>query len=160
MHLYSYVVVIKSKLLFFLKVNILGEETLPKVLAVSGLTRIGLPSVFLPPTVMLCVLLDESGLLVHCISGWDRTPLFVSLLRLSLWAVSPGFLFSSPRDAACRETVPLRRFVNGIRNVPGGCAALTRSPPAFVSQDGAVHASLEPAEILYLTIAYDWFLFG
>uniref|UniRef100_A0A8C8JW65 Myotubularin related protein 14 n=1 Tax=Oncorhynchus tshawytscha TaxID=74940 RepID=A0A8C8JW65_ONCTS len=31
---------------------------------------------------------DESGLLVHCISGWDRTPLFVSLLRLSLWAVS------------------------------------------------------------------------
>ncbi|KAJ7999608.1 hypothetical protein DPEC_G00196170 [Dallia pectoralis] len=55
---------------------------------------------------------DESGLLVHCISGWDRTPLFVSLLRLSLWA------------------------------------------------DGAVHASLGPAEILYLTIAYDWFLFG
>ncbi|KAG7229483.1 hypothetical protein INR49_031904 [Caranx melampygus] len=55
---------------------------------------------------------DESGLLVHCISGWDRTPLFVSLLRLSLWA------------------------------------------------DGAVHASLEPAEILYLTIGYDWFLFG
>ncbi|XP_060724022.1 myotubularin-related protein 14 isoform X2 [Tachysurus vachellii] len=55
---------------------------------------------------------DESGLLVHCISGWDRTPLFVSLLRLSLWA------------------------------------------------DGAVHASLEPDEILYLTIAYDWFLFG
>ncbi|XP_030632533.1 myotubularin-related protein 14 isoform X2 [Chanos chanos] len=55
---------------------------------------------------------DDSGLLVHCISGWDRTPLFVSLLRLSLWA------------------------------------------------DGAIHASLEPAEILYLTIAYDWFLFG
>ncbi|XP_061543566.1 myotubularin-related protein 14 isoform X1 [Phycodurus eques] len=55
---------------------------------------------------------DESGLLVHCISGWDRTPLFVSLLRLSLWA------------------------------------------------DGAVHNSLEAAEILYLTIAYDWFLFG
>uniref|UniRef100_A0A3Q3WTS6 Uncharacterized protein n=1 Tax=Mola mola TaxID=94237 RepID=A0A3Q3WTS6_MOLML len=54
---------------------------------------------------------DESGLLVHCISGWDRTPLFVSLLRLSLWA------------------------------------------------DGAVHASLEPAQILYLTIAYDWFFF-
>lgn len=55
---------------------------------------------------------DDSGLLVHCISGWDRTPLFVSLLRLSLWA------------------------------------------------DRAVHANLEPAEILYLTIAYDWFLFG
>uniref|UniRef100_A0A8C6WX43 Myotubularin related protein 14 n=1 Tax=Neogobius melanostomus TaxID=47308 RepID=A0A8C6WX43_9GOBI len=55
---------------------------------------------------------DESGLLVHCISGWDRTPLFVSLLRLSLWA------------------------------------------------DGVVHSSLEPAEILFLTIAYDWFLFG
>lgn len=30
----------------------------------------------------------------------------------------------------------------------------------YFSQDGAVHASLEPAQILYLTIAYDWFLFG
>eukprot|EP00471_Norrisiella_sphaerica_P005778 CAMPEP_0184479946 /NCGR_PEP_ID=MMETSP0113_2-20130426/1465_1 /TAXON_ID=91329 /ORGANISM="Norrisiella sphaerica, Strain BC52" /LENGTH=790 /DNA_ID=CAMNT_0026858123 /DNA_START=88 /DNA_END=2457 /DNA_ORIENTATION=+ len=28
----------------------------------------------------------QSGVLVHCISGWDRTPLFISLLRLSLWA--------------------------------------------------------------------------
>ncbi|KAF9150142.1 hypothetical protein BG015_008049 [Linnemannia schmuckeri] len=26
------------------------------------------------------------GLLIHCISGWDRTPLFISLLRISLWA--------------------------------------------------------------------------
>jgi len=29
---------------------------------------------------------EDPGLLVHCISGWDRTPLFISLLRLSLWA--------------------------------------------------------------------------
>lgn len=29
---------------------------------------------------------NNSGLLVHCISGWDRTPLFISLLRISLWA--------------------------------------------------------------------------
>ncbi|KTG27147.1 hypothetical protein cypCar_00035626 [Cyprinus carpio] len=65
-----------------------------------------------------CGFADENGLLVHCISGWDRTPLFVSLLRLSLWAAS----------------------IN--------------------SSDGAIHASLEPSEILYLTIAYDWFLFG
>lgn len=35
-----------------------------------------------------CSATDDSGLLVHCISGWDRTPLFISLLRLSLWAVS------------------------------------------------------------------------
>ena len=28
----------------------------------------------------------DVGLLVHCISGWDRTPLYISLLRLSLWA--------------------------------------------------------------------------
>ncbi|XP_074861071.1 phosphatidylinositol-3,5-bisphosphate 3-phosphatase MTMR14 isoform X3 [Carettochelys insculpta] len=55
---------------------------------------------------------DDSGLLIHCISGWDRTPLFIALLRLSLWA------------------------------------------------DGLIHASLDPAEILYLTVAYDWFLFG
>jgi myotubularin-related protein 14 len=37
---------------------------------------------------MLHILCDNAsgGLLVHCISGWDRTPMFVSLLRLSLWA--------------------------------------------------------------------------
>jgi len=29
---------------------------------------------------------SNTGLLIHCISGWDRTPLFISLLRLSLWA--------------------------------------------------------------------------
>ena len=28
----------------------------------------------------------NNGVLVHCISGWDRTPLYVSLIRLSLWA--------------------------------------------------------------------------
>ncbi|KAJ3277453.1 hypothetical protein HK104_003288 [Borealophlyctis nickersoniae] len=48
---------------------------------------------------------NSPGLLIHCISGWDRTPLFISLLRMSLWA------------------------------------------------DGEVHASLNPLEILYLTIA-------
>jgi len=51
-------------------------------------------------------------MLVHCISGWDRTPLFISLLRLSLWA------------------------------------------------EGAIHQSLSALEMLYLTVAYDWFLFG
>lgn len=55
---------------------------------------------------------NSSGLLIHCISGWDRTPLFVSLLRLSLWA------------------------------------------------DGTIHQSLNATQILYLTIAYDWYLFG
>ncbi|XP_063700425.1 myotubularin-related protein 14 [Culicoides brevitarsis] len=55
---------------------------------------------------------NSSGLLIHCISGWDRTPLFVSLLRLSLWA------------------------------------------------DGQIHQSLNAIQMLYLTIAYDWFLFG
>ncbi|ESP00321.1 hypothetical protein LOTGIDRAFT_173287 [Lottia gigantea] len=54
----------------------------------------------------------DSGLLVHCISGWDRTPLFISLLRLTLWA------------------------------------------------DGVIHRTLTPAEILYLTLGYDWYLFG
>ena len=29
---------------------------------------------------------STSGVLIHCISGWDRTPAFISLLRLSLWA--------------------------------------------------------------------------
>ncbi|CAL8109799.1 unnamed protein product [Orchesella dallaii] len=55
---------------------------------------------------------SQNGLLIHCISGWDRTPLFVSLLRLSLWA------------------------------------------------DGVIHKSLNAEQILYLTLAYDWLLFG
>ncbi|XP_015112350.1 myotubularin-related protein 14 [Diachasma alloeum] len=55
---------------------------------------------------------SSSGMLIHCISGWDRTPLFVSLLRISLWA------------------------------------------------DGAIHTSLNPHQMLYFTIAYDWLLFG
>lgn len=55
---------------------------------------------------------DDHGLLIHCISGWDRTPLFISILRLSLWA------------------------------------------------DGWIHQSLTVEEMLYLTLAYDWYLFG
>ncbi len=29
---------------------------------------------------------QEAGVLIHCISGWDRTPLFIGLLRILLWA--------------------------------------------------------------------------
>jgi len=29
---------------------------------------------------------NDGGVLVHCIMGWDRTPTFISMLRLSLWA--------------------------------------------------------------------------
>ncbi|XP_021341193.1 myotubularin-related protein 14-like [Mizuhopecten yessoensis] len=62
---------------------------------------------------LLHILIEgDTGVLVHCISGWDRTPMFISLLRISLWA------------------------------------------------DGVAHASLNPTEILYLTLAYDWYLFG
>eukprot|EP00058_Branchiostoma_floridae_P009001 XP_002594489.1 hypothetical protein BRAFLDRAFT_87681 [Branchiostoma floridae] len=61
---------------------------------------------------LYCLHHGDSGLLVHCISGWDRTPLHTSLLRLSLWA------------------------------------------------DGKMHKSLSALEMLYLTIAYDWQLFG
>jgi len=56
--------------------------------------------------------MDKHGILIHCQSGWHRTPLFISLLRLSLWA------------------------------------------------DGYIHQSLTVEEILYLTLAYDWYLFG
>lgn len=55
---------------------------------------------------------ESSGLLVHCISGWDRTPLFISLIRLSLWA------------------------------------------------DNLIHQSLNAIQMAYLTLAYDWYLFG
>ncbi|CAH8661068.1 unnamed protein product [Heterobilharzia americana] len=52
------------------------------------------------------------GLLLHCVSGWDRTPLFICLLRCLLWA------------------------------------------------DDLMHCSLKPIQMLYLTLGYDWFLFG
>lgn len=55
---------------------------------------------------------SNSGMLVHCISGWDRTPLFVSMIRMTLWA------------------------------------------------DGLIHKSLNAKQMMYLTIAYDWYLFG
>lgn len=55
---------------------------------------------------------NSDGMLVHCISGWDRTPLFVSLLRVLLWA------------------------------------------------DGSIHQSLNARQMLYFTLAYDWYLFG
>jgi len=29
---------------------------------------------------------DKSGILIHCISGWDRTPMFVGIIRILLWA--------------------------------------------------------------------------
>ncbi|TPP63703.1 Myotubularin protein 14 [Fasciola gigantica] len=54
----------------------------------------------------------SGGISVHCVSGWDRTPLFISLMRCLLWA------------------------------------------------DDLVHQSLSPFEMLYVTLAYDWFLFG
>ena len=54
----------------------------------------------------------DSSILIHCISGWDRTPLFTSLLRLSLWA------------------------------------------------DGKIHQNLNAIEMTFLTVSYDWFLFG
>ncbi|XP_030748714.1 myotubularin-related protein 14 [Sitophilus oryzae] len=55
---------------------------------------------------------NDGGLLLHCISGWDRTPLFISLIRLSLWA------------------------------------------------DGLIHESLDEYDMVYFTLAYDWYLFG
>jgi myotubularin-related protein 14 len=54
----------------------------------------------------------DSGVLIHCISGWDRTPMMISLIRMSLWA------------------------------------------------DSKIHQSLSAEEMLYVTVAYDWALFG
>ncbi|XP_035213023.1 myotubularin-related protein 14-like [Stegodyphus dumicola] len=56
--------------------------------------------------------LPRRGILLHCIAGQDRTPLFVTLLRLSFWA------------------------------------------------DDLMHESLNPLEMLYLTVTYDWYMFG
>ena len=54
----------------------------------------------------------QGGALIHCVSGWDRTPLWVSVLRVALWSVNQ------------------------------------------------IHKTLTIEEIVYLTVAYDWLLFG
>lgn len=54
----------------------------------------------------------QAGILLHCISGWDRTPMFICLLRILMWA------------------------------------------------EGEAHPSLSVDQMLYLTVAYDWVLFG
>uniref|UniRef100_A0A1I8JHC6 Myotubularin phosphatase domain-containing protein n=1 Tax=Macrostomum lignano TaxID=282301 RepID=A0A1I8JHC6_9PLAT len=38
------------------------------------------------------------GLLLHCLSGWDRTPLFVSLIRLLLWSEGLAHASLSPSE--------------------------------------------------------------
>ena len=55
---------------------------------------------------------SSESILLHCISGWDRTSLVLSLIRLSLWA------------------------------------------------DYELHPNLNYEQILYLTLGYDWYLFG
>ncbi|XP_071943784.1 phosphatidylinositol-3,5-bisphosphate 3-phosphatase MTMR14-like [Antedon mediterranea] len=45
---------------------------------------------------------EDSGLLIHCISGWDRTPLFIALTRIVLWA--GGFVHVS---LGCNEILYL-----------------------------------------------------
>lgn len=65
-------------------------------------------------------------------------------LRNSRWLFAVGFK---------KESFPLSFFYSYYYYV------LIYFGPSS-PQDGAVHASLEPAQILYLTIAYDWFLFG
>lgn len=71
-----------------------------------------------------------SVLIFRSLSGWDRTPLFISLIRCVAWA------------EGCSGFLPL--FF---------CLCLT----LFCL--GAAHASLTVDEFLYLTLAYDWMLF-
>uniref|UniRef100_A0A4W4E0K7 Myotubularin related protein 14 n=1 Tax=Electrophorus electricus TaxID=8005 RepID=A0A4W4E0K7_ELEEL len=78
---------------------------------------------------------DESGLLVHCISGWDRTPLFVSLLRLSLWAVNGsvsqdrGSVTSLSSDfSLITEDVPSSGPAEHVDLPSTGRKAMTSSP--------------------------------
>lgn len=59
-------------------------------------------------------------------------------------------------DWRCKNNIKLRRRSHDDCDKPRRC----RSACVCSLQDGVVHASLEPAQILYLTIAYDWFLFG
>lgn len=53
---------------------------------------------------------------MHCISGWDRTPLFVSLLRLSLWAVSsdcsPSSSHTSPNQLLAHPLITILFWVS------------------------------------------------
>ena len=56
--------------------------------------------------------LGEGGLLIHCISGWDRTPLFISLLRMSLWAVRlSSWLNGLVTHTICLENIWIEKGV-------------------------------------------------
>ena len=60
-----------------------------------------------------------SGLSLHCISGWDRTPLFISLLRLSLWGGRSGTRFTdSGRDVVPDAGVRLDAFLTSAGRPP------------------------------------------
>ncbi|XP_035205696.1 myotubularin-related protein 14-like isoform X2 [Stegodyphus dumicola] len=61
---------------------------------------------------LTCIMSEKKGILINSHNGLDRTPLFVCLLRLSLWA------------------------------------------------DGLIHQSLNPLEMAFLTVSYDWHLCG
>ena len=68
--------------------------------------------------------------MIHCVSGKDHIPLFVSLLCLSLQVVS---YYTISNDTIVHVCIRV--------------------------QDGKVHKSLSAAEMLYFTIAYDRLLF-
>jgi hypothetical protein len=80
---------------------------------------------------LLCEPDSDAGVLLHCISGWDRTPLLISLLRC----------------------------VVGVRRAASP-RAHTRWPRRIsLWADGEAHESLSAEQLLFLTIAYDWMLF-
>ncbi|KAH8032826.1 hypothetical protein HPB51_002980 [Rhipicephalus microplus] len=101
---------------------------------------------------LLKVVIDgDSSILVHCISGWDRTALFVSLLRLSLWADNAIHQNLSALEMAYLTAAYdwfLFSLSSGIaqHQVPGGDLNFDTFTDAFLSTTLAREIGLTPAK--------------
>jgi hypothetical protein len=98
------------------------------------------------------------GLLIHCISGTHRRP--------SVYACTCVCVRVCARVFVCAWVCPCVPVQVGLKAGCGGVPGWDRTP-LFVSllrmslwADGECHASLSANQVVFLTIAYDWFLFG
>lgn len=106
----------------------------------------------------LCDPTQPAGLLVHCVSGALLARLAATLVTLA--AMVFAIYCRLGPDATVRLTAaPLALvsplLVTSCVTTNGACASL-----AVHRADGEVHSSLSAQQIVYLTVAYDWMLFG
>ncbi|EHH51155.1 Myotubularin-related protein 14 [Macaca fascicularis] len=86
---------------------------------------------------------------------WDLVQQTQNYLKLLLSLVNSDEQTDSKSLVAIRTSVGV-----ALAQTNGNALAYGTKKAQEQSQDGLIHTSLKPAEILYLTVAYDWFLFG